>query len=685
MEHHHHHGHSKHDKPVEKQMANMQMDHSMHEVGHQHMHGHNHSEMIRDFKKRFWISLLISVPIVMFSEMIQHWFGFTIDFPGRKYVLAILSSFVFFYGGWPFLKGLWEEVRTSSIGMMTLIGIAVTVAWGYSTAIALGLPGMDFYWEMATLIVIMLLGHWMEMRSIVQASRSLELLVKMMPAEANLVQGDDTRKVPVSEVVKGNEVLVRPGEKIPVDGIVAAGETYVDESMLTGESKPVKKWTGDKVIGGSVNGNGSIRIKVTGSGKDSYLNKVIKLVEDAQKEKSQTQHLANKAAKVLTFVALGGGFITFGIWLYLGFDLVFALERMVTVMVISCPHALGLAVPLVVAISTSISAQKGLLIRNRTAFENSRKITAIVFDKTGTLTKGSHELTAVKSLSSAYSDRELLRLAAGVEQNSEHYISKGILKKAKELGLHVPVAHNFNYLPGIGLEGTIEGLDIKVAGPNYLKDKGITLPADAIDEGTATIVYVIINGMITGYFTFEDQVREESFETIRILKQQNIENLLLTGDNERVAKKVADELKMDGFIANVLPHQKQEKIKELQQKGYFVAMTGDGVNDAPALAQADVGIAIGSGTDVAAETADIVLVNSNPKDIADLILFGKATYRKMVQNLAWATGYNVITIPLAAGILYNQGIILNPAVGAVLMSLSTIIVAINAQLLRKSM
>ncbi len=695
----HKHNHNKDDhsnhrhspKPEKKKMAEDAMDspHQEYEKKNHKQHGHehsgdDHSAMIDDFKKRFWISLVIAIPVILLSEMIQHWFGFTITFTGADYLLAALSSFIFFYGGWPFLKGLWDEVRKNAIGMMTLIGVAITVAWTYSTAIVFGLEGMDFYWEMATLIVIMLFGHWMEMKSISQASRSLELLVKMMPSEANIVKGDEVVKVKVSEITAGDIVVVKPGEKVPVDGKVIEGETHIDESMLTGESKPVKKTTGEKVIGGSINGNGSVKVKVTSSGNDSYLNKVIKLVEDAQKEKSKTQHLANKAAKILTFVALGVGFVTLFTWLLLGFEFVFALERMVTVMVISCPHALGLAVPLVVAISTSISAGKGLLIRNRTAFENSRKITVVVFDKTGTLTKGSHELTSIKSLSEEYSDEELLRLAAAVEQHSEHYIAKGILNKAKEMKVKIPKAEKFNSLPGVGLEGIVEGKEIKVTGPNYLKDEGIKAPSVGEDEGTATLVYVIIKGKVAGYFSFEDQIREESFETIRILKEQGIENLLLTGDNERVAQKVSETLNMDGFMANVLPHEKQEKIKELQQKGHFVAMTGDGINDAPALAQANVGIAIGSGTDVAAETADIILVNSNPKDIANLILFGKATYRKMAQNLAWATGYNVIAIPLAAGVLYNQGIVLSPAIGAVLMSLSTIIVAVNAQLLKKT-
>jgi P-type Cu2+ transporter len=544
---------------------------------------------------------------------------------------------------------------------------------------------MDFYWEMATLIDIMLLGHWLEMKSVKGASQALELLVKMMPSTAHIIQNGETKEIKVEELKKDDVVMVKPGEKIPVDGLVLEGESHLDESMLTGESKPVKKKKEDSVIGGSVNGNGSLKIKVLHTGKDSYLNKVIKLVEDAQKVKSKTQNLADRAAKVLTFVALGGGIITLIVWLALGFEFVYALERMVTVMVISCPHALGLAVPLVVAISTTMSAKKGLLIRNRTAFENARLITTIVFDKTGTLTKGSHELSGIEVLNTQYDKNELLRLASGIEQHSEHYIAIGLIKKVKEEGIKIPESEKFNYLPGKGLEGIVEGKQIHVIGPNYLKEKNIEVPATALNESAGTVVYLLIDNKMAGYFTFADQIREESFEAIKVLKDKGIKNLLLTGDNEKVAKKVSEELKMDGFIANVLPHEKLEKVKELQKKGEFVAMTGDGVNDAPALAQADVGIAVGSGTDVAAETADIILVNSNPMDIADLILFGRATYKKMMQNLVWATGYNIIAIPLAAGALYNFGIVLSPAIGAVLMSMSTIIVAINAQLLKKSM
>ena len=647
--------------------------------GHDKHAGHN----VSDFWKRFIICSIASIPVLALSHMIQLFLGFKFSFTGAKYVLAALSTFIFIYGGYPFLKGLYDEVKDRAIGMMTLIGVAISVAWAYSFAITFGLQGMDFYWEMATLVDIMLIGHYFEMKSVMGASRSLELLVKMMPSTAHHLVNGMVHDMPVSHLKIGDIVMVKPGEKVPVDGLVTEGESYVDESMLTGESRPIKKEKDSKVIGGALNSNGSLTIKVVSTGKDSYLSKVVKLVEDAQQVKSKTQNFADRSAKILTFVALGGGVITLAVWLLLGFPFVFALERMVTVMVISCPHALGLAVPLVVAISTSISAQKGLLIRNRTAFENARLITTIIFDKTGTLTKGIHQLQEVKVLNKTLDEKELLRLASGVEQHSEHYIATGLMRKVKELNIGIPKSERFNYMPGKGLEGIVEGKEIKVVGPNYLEKQNISIP-ETNDEFTGTVVYVIVDNVVSGYFTFSDQIRESSFEAIQILKEAGIKNLLLTGDNEKVAKKVSDELKMDGFLANVLPHDKLERVKELQEKGEYVAMTGDGVNDAPALAQADVGIAVGSGTDVAAETADIILVNSDPKDIASLILFGKATYNKMIQNLWWAAGYNVVAIPLAAGVLYNWGIMLSPAIGAVLMSLSTIVVAVNAKLLKQN-
>ncbi len=659
------------------------MDHQHHSTGHSEQHGHDKhaGHHLDDFRKRFIVSALVTLPVLALSPMIQQWTGIEFSFRGDKYLLALLSTFVFFYGGHPFLTGMIREIKASAIGMMTLIGVALTVAWAYSVAITAGLPGMDFYWELVTLVVIMLIGHYLEMKSVMGASRSLELLVKMMPSTAHHLVDGHIHDMPVSHVQPGDLIMVKPGEKIPVDGVVTEGESHVDESMLTGESKPVKKTAGSKVIGGAVNHHGVLTLQVTHTGKDSYLNKVVTMVEEAQKVKSRTQNFADRAARILTFVALGGGMITLFIWILLGHPFVFALERMVSVMVISCPHALGLAVPLVVSISTSIAARKGLLIRNRTAFENTRLITTIVFDKTGTLTEGAHAWQDTVVLDTRYTGKELLRLAAGLEQHSEHYIAAGIMKKAAEDQLPIPRAEGFRYLPGLGLEGRVDGKDVKVVGPNYFKQNNIDpdIP-HPLPEGT--IVYVLIEEKPAGYFVFADRIREGSADAIRTLKNSGIRNLLLTGDNENTARNVSAELQLDGYLANVLPHEKQEKIRELQDQGEFVAMTGDGVNDAPALAQADIGIAVGSGTDVAAETADIILVNSEPGDIAGMMLFGKATYRKMIQNLWWAAGYNIIAIPVAAGLLYPWGILLSPAVGAVLMSLSTIIVAVNAKLLK---
>jgi len=521
------------------------------------------------------------------------------------------------------------------------------------------------------------------MKSVLGASKALQLLVSMMPAEAHRVKGDTVEDIQLEDLLKDDIILVKPGEKVPADGIITEGSSYLNESMLTGESKPVKKEEKDKVIGGSVNGNGSLKVKVEHTGKDSYLNKVITMVEEAQKSKSKMQNLSDRAAKWLTYIALGIGFGTLAVWLILGFPFVYALERMVTVMIIACPHALGLAIPLVVAISTAVSAQNGLLIRNRTAFEESRKISVLLFDKTGTLTKGDFGVTRIESVDEKFSKEEILRFASALEQSSEHPIAVGIIKKVKEGKVAIPNPENFNAITGKGVEANVEGKQIKVVSPGYLRDEKIIIPEDAYSDAAETVVFVLIDGELAGYIALADEIRPESAEAIKVFKKNNIKVLMATGDNERTAKAVSDKLGLDGYYAEVLPHQKVEIVKELESKGEFVAMTGDGVNDAPALAQANVGIAVGSGTDVAAETADIILVNSNPQDIANLILFGKATYNKMIQNLVWATGYNVIAIPLAAGVLYSTGFVLGPAVGAVLMSLSTIIVAINAQLLKK--
>ncbi len=672
-----------HSKMDHSKMRNGGGDHSGHNPGHGQMGHDHHKMMIADFRKRFWVTLVLTIPILFFSPMIQDFFGYEFLLPGNSYILFALSTVVYFYGGWPFLKGFVSEVKNGAPGMMTLISMAISVAYFYSSATVFGLEGVDFFWELATLIAIMLVGHWIEMKSVLGASKALQLLVSMMPAEAHRVKGDTIEDISLEDLLKDDVILVKPGEKVPADGIIIEGSSYLNESMLTGESKPVKKDENDKVIGGSVNGNGSIKVKVEHTGKDSYLNKVITMVEEAQKTKSKMQNLSDRAAKWLTYIALAIGFGTLAVWLILGFPFVYALERMVTVMVIACPHALGLAIPLVVAISTAVSAQNGLLIRNRTAFEESRKISALLFDKTGTLTKGDFGVTRIKSVNVSYSNDEILRLSSALEQSSEHPIAVGIIKKVKEDNITIPKPENFNAITGKGVEANVEGKQVKVVSPGYLRDEKITIPEDAYSDAAETVVFVLIEGQLAGYIALADEIRRESAEAIKIFKKNNIKVLMATGDNEKTAKAVSEKLGLDGYYAEVLPHQKVEIVEELQNKGEFVAMTGDGVNDAPALAKADVGIAVGSGTDVAAETADIILVNSNPQDIANLILFGKATYNKMIQNLIWATGYNVVAIPLAAGVLYSSGFVLGPAVGAVFMSLSTIIVAINAQLLKR--
>jgi len=642
----------------------------------------HHAMMINDFKKRFFVTLILTIPILLLSPMIQHWTGVPWKFTGSGYVLFVLSTIVYLYGGWPFLKGWHQEMKHWNPGMMTLIGFAITVAYVYSSATVFGLTGMDFFWELATLILVMLLGHWIEMKSVAGASKELELLVQLMPSDAHLISGNGVTEVKTETLKENDMILIKPGEKVAADGVIEEGESYVNESMLTGESKPVKKSRGEELIAGSINGNGSLKIKVLHAAKDSYLSRVVKLVRDAQNAKSKTQLLADKAAQWLTGIAIVTGVATFIYWYLDGKTLAFAIERMVTVIVICCPHALGLAVPLVVAKSTAQSAKKGLLIKNRTEFENSRKITTLVFDKTGTLTFGKFEVSKVVSLQKDLSENELIQIASALEQNSEHPIATGIMQRVKDLKIQVPATQNFNAITGKGVEANVEGRNVKVVSPGFLKENNVPFPTHFKTENAETVVFVIIDNALAGYIGLSDKVRPESAEAIQELKKNHIRSILLTGDNKNVAETVSKTLEMDSFIAEVLPHQKLEIIKELQSKGEYVAMTGDGVNDAPALAQADIGIAVGSGSDIAAETAGIVLVNSNPKDIVNLILFGKAAYRKMLQNLIWATGYNLIALPLAAGVLYNKGIILSPAAGAVLMSVSTIVVAINASMLK---
>ena len=671
------------------------MDHKQHQHNNHSVHeqkqkseshgGHHnhHVHMVSDFKKRFFISVILTLPILALSPMIKNFLDLEFSFKGDLYVLFILSSIIYFYGGWPFLKGFFEEIKKKSPGMMTLIAVAITTAYVYSSAVIFGLTGKLFFWELVTLIDIMLLGHWIEMRSIMGASRALEELAKLMPSIAHKIKEDGGfEDVAIEELNVGDKVLVKSGEKIPVDGEVIKGETSVNEAMLTGESKPVFKEINDKVIGASVNGEGSIIIRVEKIGKDSYLSQVIDLVRQAQESKSKTQDLANKAALWLTIIALSVGILTLFLWLlFTEKDLFFAIERTVTVMVIACPHALGLAVPLVVAVSTSLAASNGFLIRNRSAFESMRKVDAIIFDKTGTLTKGEFGVTDVISFSGDITKDEVLSLAASVDSHSSHPISKGIVASAK----NTYDISDFKSIPGKGAKGIVKGKEITVSSPGYLREKNITIENKEVEEikkQGKTIIYVLENNKPIGVVALADMVRPESKKAITMLKEMNIKSIMLTGDNQQVAEQVAKEIGIDEFVAEVLPQDKSTKIKEIQSRNLIVAMTGDGVNDAPALAQADIGIAIGAGTDVAIETADVILVRSNPLDIVGVVSLSRATYSKMIQNLIWATGYNVIAIPIAAGVLYGWGILLSPALGALFMSLSTVVVAINAKFLK---
>ena len=648
---------------------------------HNHDQANHHLQMAQDFKIRFIISVIVTIPILLLSPLIQELLNFRLIIPAESYILFTLSSFIFFYGGYPFLKGFFDEIKKKQPGMMTLVAFATSVAYFYSLAVVFGLKGKFFFWELATLIDVMLLGHWFEMRSVIGVSRALEKLAQLMPDTAHLFEENEIKEVRITVLKKGDKILVKPGEKIPADGVILKGSSYIDESMLTGESKPVNRKEQDKVVGGSINGESVLEVIVAGTGEESYLNKVINLVKQAQLSKSKTQRLADKAATWLTTTALVVGITTFFYWFIRGQELAFAIERMATVMVIACPHALGLAIPLVTAVSTSLSAKNGLLIRNRTAFENSRKITIVVFDKTGTLTEGKFGVSEIIPLDHHYDVKGIVQLAVSLERNSEHPIARGIINKAEEFKLKAGLVSDFKIIKGQGIKGRIGNNNIHLVSRNYLEKNNLELPEDFKIEESRTQVYVLLDNKIIGIINLSDKIREESYEAIAQLKGIGIKCWMLTGDNNQIAEEVSNKLKLNGYFAEILPHEKMEKIKELQNQGEYVAMTGDGINDAPALAQADIGIAIGSGTDVAAETADIVLVNSNPLDVTTLILFGRATYRKMIQNLYWATAYNIIAIPLAAGLLFKYGILVSPAIGAALMSLSTIIVVINAQFL----
>ena len=693
QEHNEHKGHENinHENSEHKGHENINHENSEH-TGHENMghanhddvHHDHHAMMAEDFKKRFFISLIITIPVLILSPMIQMFLGVDWRFNGDSYLLFALSTILFIYGGKPFLAGAKDELKDKSPAMMTLIALAIIVAYVYSSLTVFVLEGNDFFWELATLIVIMLLGHWIEMKSVMGASEALKELVKLMPGIAHLVkENGDITDIPVKKLKEGDSVLVKPGEKIPIDGIIYDGNSGVNESMITGESVPVEKKTGDEIIGGSINGEGALRFKVSKVGDATFLSQVIKLVKKAQASKSNTQRLADIAAKWLFYIAVIAGAITFIVWMLISEDLNIAVERAVTVIVISCPHALGLATPLVTSVSTSIGAQKGLLIRDRAAFENARKLNAVVFDKTGTLTEGEFGITDV--FETGISKDELLTIAYSVESNSEHPIAKAIVKEGKKLNLPLKEVKNYQNITGQGLKATVDNREIMIVSPGYIRLKNIAFDENNFNklaEEGKTVVFIIENKTLLGYIALSDIVRETSKEAIDTLKEMNVESIMLTGDNQKAANYIGNILNLDKVIAEVLPQDKASKIDQLHKEGKTVAMTGDGVNDAPALAKADLGIAIGAGTDVAIETADVILVKSNPLDVVNILKLSKATYRKMIQNLVWATAYNIIALPLAAGILYKQGIVISPALGAVLMSLSTIIVSINAKLLK---
>jgi P-type Cu2+ transporter len=642
------------------------------------------------FRSKFWLSLVLTLPVVFWSEHIQMLLGYSAPvFPGSAWIGPVLGSVVFFYGGWVFMQGAWHELRAKLPGMMTLISLAIVVAFVFSWVVELGLIAAEaLWWELATLVTIMLLGHWIEMRSIAQARGALQELAKLLPDTARRLTDAGEEEVAVAELRQGDVVLVRPGESVPVDGVVRKGESDVNEAMITGESRPVKKGEGDEVIAGTINGEGSLRVEVTGTGEATKLSGIMRLVADAQQSKSRAQHLADRAARMLTGVAVSAALITLVVWQLIGAPIDFSIVRVVTVLVIACPHALGLAVPLVVAISTSLGAQSGLLVRDRRGLEEARNLDVVVFDKTGTLTLGEFRVVDL-AVADGESEAEALRIAAGVEAESEHPIARGIVASAEEREVEIPAADGFRAITGKGVGASIDGVEYHMGGPALLKSEDAEVPdalrgaaERAADRGQAAI-YLLRDGRVLAVFAVADAIREESREAVRALHERGLEVAMLTGDARAVADAVAEELNIDLVFAEVLPEDKASKIRELQEQGKRVAMIGDGVNDAPALATADIGVAIGAGTDVAVEAGHIVLVRSDPRDIPRIISLSRATYRKMVQNLWWAAGYNIVAIPLAAGVLAGAGILLTPAVGAVLMSASTVIVALNAQLLRR--
>jgi len=660
--------------------------HEDHDGGHGGMHA-AHEQM---FRRRFFVSTLLSIPVLLYSETLQSWLSFSVPaFPGSEWINPVFAVVVFAYGGVPFIQMAVPELKDRAPGMMTLISMAISVAFVYSLASVVFPTSSAFFWELVTLIDVMLLGHWIEMRSVRRASSALDELAKLMPDTAErITDSGDTEKVPVSDLSEGDLVLVRPGASVPADGVVNEGDSDVNEAMITGESRPVSKEPGDEVIGGTVNGDGSLRVRIDATGDETTLAGIMRLVEEAQSSKSKTQVLADRAAGWLFYVAVGAAVVTAIAWtIAVSFDAI-VIERVVTVLVIACPHALGLAIPLVVAINTSLAARNGMLVRDRIAMEQARNLDAIIFDKTGTLTEGEHGVVGMETVEGVDED-DALALAAAVESDSEHMIARAIREAGSERDVTVLDASGFEAMKGRGVRATVDGQEVYVGGPNLLNHLDSEVPdsltdfADEAGENAQTVVYLVRDGDLVAAFAMADVIREESYRVVEALHSLGIEVAMLTGDSEDVAKAVVKKLGIETVFAEVLPEDKDTKVQELQDEGKLVAMVGDGVNDAPALTRADVGIAIGSGTDVAVQSADVILVQNNPMDVVRLVKLSKASYRKMQENIVWAAGYNVFAIPLAAGVLAPIGILLSPAVGALLMSLSTVIVAINAQLLRR--
>jgi Cu2+-exporting ATPase len=680
------HGHEGLATQLETQAHESHDGHGGHESHGDHGGGEHAHHDPAQFRDRFWVTLALAIPVIFFSDMFQELLGYEApEFTGSEWIAPVLGTFIFVWGGWPFLTGAVQEARMRQPGMMLLIGLAITVAFVASVATEFGAFDLDFWWELAALIVIMLLGHWQEMRAVGQASNALAALAELLPDDAERVTDDGVETVAISELRERDIVLVRSGARIPADGEVVDGTADVDESMLTGESRPVTKAVGDKVTAGTVATDSALRVRILAVGENTALAGIQRLVAEAQGSRSRAQALADRAAAFLFYVATGAGLITYIVWAVLGQSRN-AIERTVTVLVIACPHALGLAIPLVISISTALSARNGILVKDRLALERMRGVDVVLFDKTGTLTAAEHVVTGVAAMDG--SENEILALAGAVESDSEHPLARAIVTRARENG-SIPKAEAFTSMTGRGVQANVKGRTLAVGGPTLMQERGATVPdgmrtdVNAWEKRGASVLFLMEDGQVLGAFALEDRVRDESREAVRSLHELGVKVAMITGDAEQVAAAVAEDLGIDEFFAEVLPETKDSKVADLQARGHRVAMVGDGVNDAPALARADVGIAIGAGTDVAIESAGVILASDDPRGVVGVIKLSQASYRKMVQNLAWATGYNAFAIPLAAGVLAWAGITLSPAVGAILMSLSTIIVALNAQLLRR--